>query len=139
MTKNKKNVIVWIFICICMAFHCYFDFLFDQFLFNHNLDSIILIQWHLYKFLMNFFLIILSLLLWHNYRRNWEYIIGLLIFRWGFHELIWYIQSEHYKGFKTYMGLPKQLAIIFTITGIILPLFSKQIFIDYIRIFNRRK
>lgn len=50
-------------------------------------------------------------------------IAGLVVYKWGFHELIWNLFSINYQGYKTFMGLPLKIALFVTICGCFCPLF----------------
>jgi hypothetical protein len=61
-------------------------------------------------------------------RKDWEYIIGILLVRWGACEYFWNILDQHYGDEKRFMFLSAWTAAGVLFAGFLLPLLSQRIY-----------
>jgi len=111
-----------------MLLHAFFDVLRDGYFFSSSIRKLIIIDWHGIKTLEMIFFAISIVFLLYGMKRDWEFIIGLFIFRWGACEYFWNILDKSYAYNTKFMGLSAWRAIFIMIAGIILPIISQGIF-----------
>lgn len=112
-----------------MLAHAFFDVLRDGFFFSPSIKKLIIIDWHGIKTIAIIFFALSIVCLLRAMKKDWEFVIGLCVFRWGACEYFWNILDKNYAAGTEFMGLTAWLAGVAMFSGFILPMLSKRIFV----------